>query len=158
MLDKRLVNQIKEDFPKGTRVILRAMKEEERPRPGTRGTVTFVDDAGTIHVSWESGGNLGLIPGVDVFEVLTAKALLGELIKEDACSIFQAQELTKLLHEEGRLPKNYKIQILVREHELALIDKNYLEANSLNAFFPVGKIRNLENALDELKKQRELGI
>ena len=30
-------------------------------QPGTKGTVTLVDDRGTIHVDWDGGGNLGLI-------------------------------------------------------------------------------------------------
>jgi len=33
--------------------------------PGTRGRVSFVDDTGTIHVEWEDGSSLGLIPGED---------------------------------------------------------------------------------------------
>jgi signal recognition particle receptor subunit beta len=35
--------------------------------PGTRGTVTLVDDFGTIHVAWDSGHRLGMIPGQDRF-------------------------------------------------------------------------------------------
>jgi hypothetical protein len=27
--------------------------------PGTEGTVTFVDDLGTVHVDWDSGSKLG---------------------------------------------------------------------------------------------------
>jgi len=33
--------------------------------PGDRGTVRFVDDLGTVHVEWDTGSTLGLIPGVD---------------------------------------------------------------------------------------------
>ena len=29
--------------------------------PGTMGTVTVVDDAGTVHVAWDSGSKLGLV-------------------------------------------------------------------------------------------------
>lgn len=38
--------------------------------PGTEGTVSFVDSLGTVHVDWDDGSRLGLIPGVDRFEVL----------------------------------------------------------------------------------------
>jgi hypothetical protein len=38
-------------------------------QPGTRGRVTFVDGLGTIHVAWDDGSRLGLIPGVDRWEV-----------------------------------------------------------------------------------------
>jgi Domain of unknown function (DUF4314) len=31
-------------------------------QPGATGTVTFVDDLGTQHVSWDDGRKLGLVP------------------------------------------------------------------------------------------------
>ena len=37
--------------------------------PGSVGKVHFVDDSGTVHVSWEDGSQLGLIPGIDQFWV-----------------------------------------------------------------------------------------
>lgn len=40
-------------------------------KPGERGTVEFVDGIGTIHVRWDSGSRLGLIPGVDSWRRLT---------------------------------------------------------------------------------------
>lgn len=35
---------------------------------GLEGTVTFVDGTGTIHVSWDNGSTLGLVPGADRWE------------------------------------------------------------------------------------------
>lgn len=37
---------------------------------GMEGTVMFVDDAGTVHVDWDNGSTLGLIPGEDRWEYL----------------------------------------------------------------------------------------
>lgn len=34
-------------------------------RPGDEGVVTGVDDTGTVFVRWDSGSNLGLVPGED---------------------------------------------------------------------------------------------
>ena len=34
-------------------------------RPGTEGTVTFVDARGTVFVRWDDGRCLGLVPGID---------------------------------------------------------------------------------------------
>ena len=34
-------------------------------KPEDRGTVDFVDDMGTIHVSWDNGSQLGLVPGME---------------------------------------------------------------------------------------------
>jgi len=56
----------------GTRVEL-VMTSDPHPgklKSGEKGTVSFVDDAGTIHVDWDCGSKLGLIPGEDVYKVL----------------------------------------------------------------------------------------
>ena len=31
-----------------------------RIKPGRRGTVSFIDETGTVHVAWDGGGRLGL--------------------------------------------------------------------------------------------------
>ena len=36
--------------------------------PGTVGTVRTVDDAGTLHVDWDNGRRIGLLPGYDTWE------------------------------------------------------------------------------------------
>jgi len=46
------------------------MDDIQAPPAGTEGTVTFIDDAGTIHMRWDTGSSLGLISGEDEFEVL----------------------------------------------------------------------------------------
>ena len=35
-----------------------------------RGEVDFVDDIGTIHMRWDNGRALGIVPGEDSFTVL----------------------------------------------------------------------------------------
>lgn len=53
---------------KGKRVVLIKMEDEyTKLKPGDEGTVKFVDDMGTIHVKWDNGENLGLIPNVDEY-------------------------------------------------------------------------------------------
>ena len=39
--------------------------------PGLKGKVAMVDDAGQIHVNWENGSSLAVIPGVDKFHKIT---------------------------------------------------------------------------------------
>lgn len=34
---------------------------------GLKGKVCYVDDAGQIHVNWENGSSLAVLPGVDSF-------------------------------------------------------------------------------------------
>lgn len=39
---------------------------------GDLGIVDYIDDAGTIFVSWDNGSKLGLIPGVDIWKLVLA--------------------------------------------------------------------------------------
>lgn len=41
-----------------------------RLSPGEEGTIADVDDLGTVHIHWDCGSRLGLIPGVDEWENL----------------------------------------------------------------------------------------
>jgi hypothetical protein len=45
------------------------LDDNERVPGGTGGTVTSIDDAGTVHVRWDNGRNLGLIPRLDKWEM-----------------------------------------------------------------------------------------
>jgi hypothetical protein len=46
------------------------MNNESQMPSGLIGTVEFIDDANQIHVRWENGSSLSLIPEVDQFEIL----------------------------------------------------------------------------------------
>jgi hypothetical protein len=39
-------------------------------KPGDKGTVQFTDDLGTLHVRWDSGSSLGLVPRKDHWVLL----------------------------------------------------------------------------------------
>ena len=62
-----IINKIKKEFPQGTRVELISMNDPHNSKltSGCKGTVTEVDDIGTIHVNWDCGFTLGIIYGVD---------------------------------------------------------------------------------------------
>lgn len=59
------VNTVREEYPDGTRIELIYMDDTQAPPPGTKGIVTHVDSIGQIHVNWETGSTLALVPGVD---------------------------------------------------------------------------------------------
>ena len=60
------VARLRETYPPGTRVELDSIDDPyTRLRPGARGTVEYVDDIGTIHIRWDCGSGLGIVPGVD---------------------------------------------------------------------------------------------
>lgn len=75
---RRQAQRIKESYPPGTRVMLLSMEDPWAPVPsGTKGTVEVVDDIGQIHMKWDNGRSLALVPGEDSFRKLT-KAELSE--------------------------------------------------------------------------------
>lgn len=68
----RIAEQLKEDYPKGTRIVLLSMGDDPRPiESGTRGTVKFVDDLATVHCNFDNGRSLGLAYGEDRYRKLT---------------------------------------------------------------------------------------
>ncbi len=76
----RQAQQYKEAYPPGTRLMLLCMKDPYRPvESGTRGTVRLVDDMGTIHMNWDDGRYLGIVPGEDEFRRLTQEEIDQEL-------------------------------------------------------------------------------
>lgn len=54
-------------YPKGTRLELVSMDDPHGVPVGTIGEVDFIDDAGQIHMKWQNGSRLALIPGEDSF-------------------------------------------------------------------------------------------
>ena len=61
-----MLKQLKEYYTSGTRVMLIRMSDPyTNLRQGDRGTVTMVDDIGTIHVNWDRGSTLGVVFGED---------------------------------------------------------------------------------------------
>ena len=71
MMDRKMVNFIKEQYPPGTRIRLNSMDDPYAPiLPGTEGEVDFVDDKGQIFMKWDNGRTLPLAPGEDSFTVL----------------------------------------------------------------------------------------
>ena len=66
-VSKETVNRLKEQYPIGCRVELTKMSDPYRTDlvPGCKGTVKFIDDAGSIHVKWDIGSSLAVIFGED---------------------------------------------------------------------------------------------
>lgn len=63
---------LREKYKKGSRVRLIHMDDPFNTRLGIgdEGTVTHVDDIGTIHVAWDCGSSLGVVFGEDVCEAI----------------------------------------------------------------------------------------
>ena len=71
MLDDDRVKEIKDKYSKGTTIVLTHDLDDPQPIPkGAKGKVDFVDDIGSIHIIWDSGRTLALIPDVDKFDIV----------------------------------------------------------------------------------------
>ena len=60
-IKRELVEQLRRQYPVGTRVELIRMNDKQAPPIGTCGTVKGVDDIGSIMVAWDSGGSLSVV-------------------------------------------------------------------------------------------------
>jgi hypothetical protein len=65
-LSKETVDRLRAQYPPGCRVELVSMSDPySKLKPGDQGTVTFVDDIGTVFVRWDCGSGLGAAYGAD---------------------------------------------------------------------------------------------
>ncbi len=64
------VNALKQKYPTGTKIRLVKMNNCQAVPQGAIGVVKFVDDRGTIHMKWDNNSELGLIEGVDEFQIM----------------------------------------------------------------------------------------
>lgn len=62
---KTEIESLREQYPAGTRVELLQMDDLQAPPIGTLGTVTGIDDTGSLLVSWDNGSSLNVVYGVD---------------------------------------------------------------------------------------------
>lgn len=62
---REIVEQVRIEYPKGTRVELVRMDDDQVPPIGTKGTVIGVDDTASIMVRWDNGSSLHVVYGED---------------------------------------------------------------------------------------------
>ena len=62
---QRELDQLRREYPKGTRVVLKMMDDPQAPPVGTKGTVLAVDDVGSLIMRWDNGSGLNVVLGED---------------------------------------------------------------------------------------------
>ena len=63
---REIVEGLRKKYPAGSRVELIKMDDVQAPPIGTCGTVTGVDDIGSIMVRWDTGSGLSVAYGEDI--------------------------------------------------------------------------------------------
>lgn len=69
---KEIVEQLRKEYPAGTRVELTRIDDVQAPPIGTKGTVKGVDDTASIMVAWDNGSGLNVVYGEDSCRKLDA--------------------------------------------------------------------------------------
>ena len=77
-ISKETLERLRKEYPTGCRVELTKMNDPYRTDlvPGCKGTVTGVDDAGSIHVRWDIGSSLAVVYGEDACKKLDAVTII----------------------------------------------------------------------------------
>lgn len=75
---KEIVEQVRKEYPIGSRVELVRMDDFQAPPIETKGTVKGVDDTASIMVAWDNGSSLNVVYGEDSLDTLEQKAMLQE--------------------------------------------------------------------------------
>jgi len=87
---KSLLKKSAGQFEEGDRIeLVHTSNIYSEVLPGTQGTVSFMDDAGTVHVDWDDGGQLSIMP--ETGDVIKMVAELVEASKIDTL-VITAQE------------------------------------------------------------------
>lgn len=72
LISKEALQALRAQYPSGTRIELVRMDDCYAPPIGAKGTVTGVDDIGSIMVRWDNGSSLSLAYGVDICRKVVA--------------------------------------------------------------------------------------
>lgn len=63
---RETVDRICKQYPVDCRVELLRMDDVQAPPIGTKGTVRYVDDLGSLGVAWDNGSSLQVVYGEDL--------------------------------------------------------------------------------------------
>lgn len=111
------VKSMREQYKPGTRIRLAQMNDPYAPvPPGTEGSVVCVDDGCQIHMNWDNGRTLALIPGKDHFSIIPPPPQTLKLYMSLTVTTYEQDEYGNLDNDpvklDGRTVLPYEDRIL----------------------------------------------
>ena len=111
-MDRKMVKFMQEQYPPGTRIRLNSMNDPYAPiTPGTEGVVDVVDDDGQLHMKWDNGRTLAIIPGEDSFTVLPPKLSPLKLYAPLTADYYLSRDGDESIGLDGQALLEYQDQI-----------------------------------------------
>ena len=105
--NKEQVGRVRRMYPPGTRVEVTEISDPySKLAAGSRGTVEFVDDTGSVFCAFDNGEHIGLLYGVDGYrkiEPLSEEAVRGLLAVRDTgrVNMLSLEEVAAIAYELG---------------------------------------------------------
>ena len=135
----------------GKRVRLIEMQDPYAVPSGTLGTIRFIDGIGQIHVNWDNGSSLALIPGEDKYEIIDGNGggiddkKMYEITFEDVFSFATSVRVAQLTDSQ------YQKSIQQMKNKDVVVDK-FNEKKGIREQLRIKKITLKFNAGGDIKK------
>jgi hypothetical protein len=115
------IRNLREHYPTGARVELLEMWDKQAPAIGTKGTVRYVDDIGSIGVDWDTGSSLSVVFGADRCRSLVPE--FTQTVRDQLMAVRDSGETNMLL-----VPAVQRIAFNLGYYELVAFIEDHREA------------------------------
>ena len=138
----------------GMRIRMLSMEDEFPVDEGMEGTIYNIDDLGTLHVKWDDGRNLGIIPGIDEYQVLPSEdeQIDLEFFNEDK----GAERILKNA-KSGKLTKNLNHTIQQTNSKYKIKETEEVPGGEAEGMTAKDLAKKHDVSIEDIKKEIEIG-
>jgi hypothetical protein len=148
---------------KGMRIRNITMNDDNPVDEGMEGTIINIDSLGTIHVRWDDGRTLGVIPGVDEYELLPNEVSESKdfKISKEAKKNPVVKKINKNFKTSLNRGKVKDIKVESESKKISIKDEVQRILDSIKSSKPIHKkslenmVSNLNNKYKNTKKDEE---